>query len=71
MILLATGLFALIARVFKWLCLSLLTYVAVLFAAHVSWPELVRGLLGLQMQLSGGYWALIVAILGTAISPYL
>lgn len=71
MTLLAAGSFAVIARVFKWLCLTLLTYVAVLFAAHVSWGKLLGGLLGVQQQLGGGYLALIVAILGTTISPYL
>jgi NRAMP (natural resistance-associated macrophage protein)-like metal ion transporter len=70
-VLLINGSFALIARVFKWLCLSLLSYVAVLFAAHVSWSQVVRGMLGLQLSFSGSYWAIIVAILGTTLSPYL
>jgi NRAMP (natural resistance-associated macrophage protein)-like metal ion transporter len=70
-VLLTTGSFDLIARVFKWLCLSLLSYVAVLFAAHVSWAQVGRGLLGFQLQLSSSYWAIIVAILGTTLSPYL
>jgi Mn2+/Fe2+ NRAMP family transporter len=70
-VLLVTGSFELIARVFKWLCLSLLSYVAVLFAAHVSWTQVGRGLLGLQLQFGGDYWAIVVAILGTTLSPYL
>jgi NRAMP (natural resistance-associated macrophage protein)-like metal ion transporter len=68
---LINGSFDLIARVFKWLCLSLLSYVAVLFAAHVSWPQVGRGMLGLQLTFNGSYWAIIVAILGTTLSPYL
>jgi NRAMP (natural resistance-associated macrophage protein)-like metal ion transporter len=70
-VLLINGSFDLIARVFKWLCLSLLSYVAVLFAAHVSWSQVGRGLLGFQLSSSGSYWAIIVAILGTTLSPYL
>jgi NRAMP (natural resistance-associated macrophage protein)-like metal ion transporter len=71
MALLVTGSFALIARVFKILCLALLTYVGVVFAAHVSWSGVLRGLVLAQFKLNAGYWALIVAILGTTISPYL
>jgi NRAMP (natural resistance-associated macrophage protein)-like metal ion transporter len=71
MALLTTGSFHFIASLFKWLCASLLVYVAVLFAAHVSASGLVHGLLGAQVQGGGKYWALIVAILGTTISPYL
>jgi len=65
------GSFDAIARVFKWLCLSLLTYVVVLFVAHVPWSEVAQGSLGMHMQWHGTYWNLIVAILGTTISPYL
>jgi NRAMP (natural resistance-associated macrophage protein)-like metal ion transporter len=63
--------FDVISRVFKWLCVTLLTYVVVLFAANVSWAQVGRGLVGAQFQMSAVYWKLIVAILGTTISPYL
>jgi NRAMP (natural resistance-associated macrophage protein)-like metal ion transporter len=69
--LVARGSFDMISRVFKWLCISLLTYVAVLFAADVSWVEVGRGLFGAQFEMSADYWKLVVAILGTTISPYL
>ena len=68
---LVAGGFTVIAKVFKWLCLALLTYVAVLFVAKVDWADVVTGLLGLQFRFSPDYLGLIVAVLGTTISPYL
>ncbi|GHG43477.1 iron transporter [Sinomonas cellulolyticus] len=68
---LVTGSFQAIARVFKWLCLALLAYVGVLFVADVDWPDLLAGLMGLQFQWSWDYLGLLVAVLGTTISPYL
>jgi len=49
--LVAFGSFDVIARVFKWLCITLLTYVVVLFAANVSWAQVGRGLVGAQFQM--------------------
>jgi NRAMP (natural resistance-associated macrophage protein)-like metal ion transporter len=68
---LMTGSFALIAKVFKWLCVSLLAYVAVLFVANVDWADVAAGLLGMQFRFAPEYLGLIVAVLGTTISPYL
>ena len=68
---LMTGSFPLIAKIFKWLCLTLLTYVAVLFVSNVNWPDVLAGMLGLQFRFSPDYLGLIVAVLGTTISPYL
>lgn len=68
---LMTGGFRTIARIFKWLCLALLAYVAVLFVAKVDWTDVVAGVLGLQFRFSLDYLGLIVAVLGTTISPYL
>lgn len=70
-IVLAAGGFAVIAKIFKWLCLALLAYVAVLFVSNVDWADVVAGLLGLQFRFSWDYLGLIVAVLGTTISPYL
>ncbi|MBT8162649.1 MULTISPECIES: Nramp family divalent metal transporter [Arthrobacter] len=70
-IVLVAGGFVIIAKIFKWLCLALLAYVAVLFVAKVDWADVVAGLLGLQFRFSWDYLGLIVAVLGTTISPYL
>ncbi|MEZ2392009.1 Nramp family divalent metal transporter [bacterium RCC_150] len=68
---LIAGGFGIISKIFKWLCLGLLAYVAVLFVANVDWSDIVAGLLGLQFRWSWDYLGLIVAVLGTTISPYL
>lgn len=66
-----SGSFTVIAKIFKWLCLALLAYVAVLFVANVDWADVVAGTLGMQFRFSPEYLGLIVAVLGTTISPYL
>jgi Mn2+/Fe2+ NRAMP family transporter len=68
---LMTGSFAVIAKVFKWLCLALLAYVGVLFVANVDWADVLAGLSGIQFRWSWEYLGLLVAVLGTTISPYL
>lgn len=68
---LVLGSFVWIGRIFKWLCLVLLVYVGVLFAADVSWPDVAAGLLGRQIQLTPAYLGLVVGVLGTTISPYM
>ncbi len=58
-------------RVLKWLTLSLLAYVAVVFMVHVPWQQVfVRTLLP-HFTLSKEYITVIVAVFGTTISPYL
>ncbi|MDQ0800188.1 Nramp family divalent metal transporter [Arthrobacter sp. SLBN-112] len=68
---LMSGSFTVIAKVFKWLCVTLLAYVAVLFVANVNWPDVLEGLLGMKFSFAPQYLGLIVAVLGTTISPYL
>ncbi|MFL6113269.1 MAG: Nramp family divalent metal transporter [Catenulispora sp.] len=65
------GAFDLIARVFKLLCLALLSYVVVLFAADVPWSTVGRDTIAPHFSWSTDYLALLVAVLGTTISPYL
>ncbi len=55
----------------KWLTLSLLAYVAVLFTVHVPWAEVALRTVWPQFRLDGPAAAMIVGIFGTTISPYL
>ena len=57
--------------VLKWLCLSLLSYVACAFVVHVEWADLARQMVMPKLSLDPDYLMAIVAILGTTISPYL
>src|SRR5665213_140651 len=65
------GSFAEIARVFKIVCLALLTYFVVLFSIHVNWGQVGLHTVVPHFTLSSSYFALLVAVLGTTISPYL
>jgi NRAMP (natural resistance-associated macrophage protein)-like metal ion transporter len=66
-----SGSFEMIARVFKILCLALLAYLAVLALAHPSWTQIAVHTFVPRITLSGNYFGLLVAVLGTTISPYL
>jgi NRAMP (natural resistance-associated macrophage protein)-like metal ion transporter len=59
------------ASVLRWLALSLLAYVATVFAVRVPWLTVARSLVVPHIELSGSYFAIVVAIFGTTISPYL
>ncbi len=65
------GSFRALTRLFKWLTLSLFAYVAASFFAHPNWAEVAKGTLIPTISLDGGFLAVLVAILGTTISPYL
>jgi NRAMP (natural resistance-associated macrophage protein)-like metal ion transporter len=60
-----------IARIFKWLTLVLLAYVASAFLAHPDWGQVLRSTFLPHIELSSTYLATFVGILGTTISPYL
>ena len=57
--------------VLKWLTLSLLAYVGVVFTVKIDWTAVAIGTLVPSLDFSAGSLTLLVAILGTTISPYL
>jgi NRAMP (natural resistance-associated macrophage protein)-like metal ion transporter len=59
------------ARVLRWLCLSLLAYVAVLFVAHVDWGNVVQSIVQPHIEWGKLDIAFLIALAGTTISPYL
>jgi NRAMP (natural resistance-associated macrophage protein)-like metal ion transporter len=63
--------YRLIARIFKWLTLALFAYIGAAFLAHPDWRAVLRATLIPTVQWTGAYWATLVGILGTTISPYL
>ena len=63
--------YKLIARIFKWLTLVLFAYVFASFYAHVDWRHALAVTFVPHLELSRGFLAVLVAILGTTISPYL
>ncbi|RFS20719.1 divalent metal cation transporter [Chitinophaga silvatica] len=60
-----------IATILKWLCISLLLYVVVPFILTINWKNVAFNTFVPQIQWNKDFWAIIVAILGTTISPYL
>jgi NRAMP (natural resistance-associated macrophage protein)-like metal ion transporter len=60
-----------IARVFKWLTVVLVAYVLASFVAHVDWRQALQATLIPRMEWSRAFLSVLVAILGTTISPYL
>jgi NRAMP (natural resistance-associated macrophage protein)-like metal ion transporter len=59
------------AGVLKWATLSLFTYVAVVFAAHVPWGSALYGTFVPHLVFDAPHAMGMVAVLGTTISPYL
>jgi NRAMP (natural resistance-associated macrophage protein)-like metal ion transporter len=57
--------------ILKWLTLSLFAYVGVAFVVHMPWVEVAKSLVIPQVTFTPAYMTVVVAILGTTISPYL
>jgi NRAMP (natural resistance-associated macrophage protein)-like metal ion transporter len=59
------------AKVLRWLTLSLAAYIAVLFVIDVNWGSVLRQTLIPTVSWNRPQIAVLIAILGTTISPYL
>ena len=57
--------------VLKWLTISLFAYFGTVPAVNVPWSEALRGLVIPTFNPDPQFWTVVVAILGTTISPYL
>ena len=60
-----------IARLFKWLTLVLFAYVGSAFLAHPKWSEVLHATLVPHIEWSKSFFAVLVGLFGTTISPYL
>ncbi len=60
-----------IAAILKWLCLSMFLYLIVPFLVHVNWKQVLTSTIIPHVELNKNFIEMIVAILGTTISPYL
>jgi NRAMP (natural resistance-associated macrophage protein)-like metal ion transporter len=59
------------APILKWLTLVLFLYVGVVFTVEIPWREVAIGTILPKIQFTSDYFMLLVAVLGTTISPYL
>lgn len=60
-----------IAMILKWLCISLLLYIIVPFLSDQNWKLIARDTFIPVIRYDKEFFSIIVAILGTTISPYL
>jgi len=60
-----------IAQIFKWLTLALFAYVAAAWLSRPDWGAVLQATALPHFEFSRRYLAVLVAILGTSISPYL
>jgi Mn2+/Fe2+ NRAMP family transporter len=58
-------------RYLKWLTLALLSYVAVAFMANVDWLDVLKVAILPHLEFNSDTITIVVAVLGTTISPYL
>jgi Mn2+/Fe2+ NRAMP family transporter len=65
------GSYRLIERIFKWLTLALLAYIGSAIFAHPNLLKVAAGTLIPTIRLDPAFIAILVALLGTTISPYL
>ncbi len=63
--------YAAIARVFKWLTLSLFAYVVTAFVTHAPWLTVLRHFVVPQIHVNSAWLSTMVGVLGTTITPYL
>lgn len=71
LLLLVVESYPVIARVFKWLTLSLFAYVGAALLARPDWGAVARATAWPAIRLDKEYLTILVAMLGTTISPYL
>lgn len=60
-----------IAKILKWLCLSLMLYVVVPFMIKQDWALVAKNTFIPTIHFNKEFFSIVVAILGTTISPYL
>jgi NRAMP (natural resistance-associated macrophage protein)-like metal ion transporter len=60
-----------IARVFKWLTLTLFAYIITAFVVHPPWTTVLKHLAIPELHFDSGWLSTMVGVLGTTITPYL
>jgi Mn2+/Fe2+ NRAMP family transporter len=63
--------YRLIASIFKWLTLALFAYILAAFFARPDWHEVLKGTLIPTLRFDSDFLSILVAVLGTTITPYL
>lgn len=65
------GTYPAFARVLRWMSLLLLAYVGAAFLANPRWSEVLVATVVPHVRIDGEFLSVLVAVLGTTISPYM
>ena len=60
-----------LAKILKWLCLSILLYIIVPFMVKQDWGEVLKNTVLPTIKFNKEFLSILVGLLGTTISPYL
>lgn len=60
-----------LCMILKWLCLPLLLYIIVPFTVRQDWWQILKNTFVSTLKLNNRFLSIVVALLGTTISPYL
>jgi NRAMP (natural resistance-associated macrophage protein)-like metal ion transporter len=69
--LIAFASYTFVAKTFKWLTLVLFAYIFTAFLVHPEWSRVLEFTFVPRLQWNSEYFAVLVGIFGTTISPYL
>src|SRR5262249_33991306 len=65
------GSYRLLARIFKWLTLALFSFILAAVFARPPWGPVLRGTLIPTLRFDRSFLLILLAVLGTTITPYL
>ncbi|HEY1903705.1 MAG TPA: divalent metal cation transporter [Terracidiphilus sp.] len=59
------------ARILKWLCITLFSYVITVFLVHEPWGTILKATFVPHIEFSATFFFIITGVIGTTISPYM
>ena len=59
------------ARILKWLCVTLFSYVITVFLVHEPWSEILKATFIPHIEFTAQFFFIITGVIGTTISPYM
>lgn len=59
------------ARILKWLCLTLFSYVITVFLVHEPWLVILKATFIPHIEFTAQFFFIITGVIGTTISPYM
>jgi len=59
------------ARILKWLCVTLFSYVITVFLVHEPWGTILKATFVPHIEFTAEFFFIITGVIGTTISPYM